>query len=97
MSTVGCKLTANDDVLEATSNCAVPFGIEGSFVASLEPFDTLRIGYKCLCRLLRVVPVSFGKLVAGHAKLTTLTNGNDVSLGIDNLGASVGQNLSDGG
>lgn len=94
---VGVKLTTNNDVLEATGDSAVPFGVKGSFVTSLQPFDTLGIGYKCLCRLLRIMPVSLGKLVAGHAKLTTLTNGNDVSLCIDNFRASVGQNLSDGG
>lgn len=93
----GLKLTTNNDVLEATGDSAVPFGVKGSFVTSLQPFDTLGIGYKCLCRLLRIMPVSLGKLVAGHAKLTTLTNGNDVSLCIDNFRASVGQNLPDGG
>jgi hypothetical protein len=91
------ELTTNDDIFEATGDGAVPFGVKGSFVTSLQPFDTLGVGYECLCRLLRVIPVSLGELVAGHAKLATLTNGNDVSLGIDNLRASVGQNLSDGG
>lgn len=93
----GFKLTANDDVFEATSDSAVPFGVKGSLVASLEPFDTLGIGYECLCRLFRVMPVSLGELVASHAKLTTLTDGNNISLCIDDLRASVWQNLSDGG
>lgn len=93
----GFELTANNDVFEATSDSAVPFGVKGSLVASLEPFDTLGIGYECFCRLFRVMPVSLGELVAGHAKLTTLTDGNNISLRIDDLRASVGQNLSDGG
>jgi hypothetical protein len=38
--------------------------------------------------------ISLGELVAGHAKLATLTNGNDVPMGIDNLRASVGQELN---
>ena len=80
------EITSDDDVLKATSDGAVALLIEGGFVASLEPFDTLGIGNECFGGLLGVLPVSFGELVTSHAELASLAYRNDVALRINDFG-----------
>lgn len=91
------KLTADDDILESASDCAVAVLVERGFVTSLQPSDALGIGDKGLGRLLWIIPVALGELIPCHTEFTSLANGNNVSLGINNLGPGVGQNLSDRG
>jgi hypothetical protein len=79
-------ITADDDILEATSDGAIALIIKGSFVAGLEPFDSFGIGNERFCGLLGVLPVPLGKLVPSHAKLASLAHRNDIALRINDLG-----------
>lgn len=90
-------LTSDDDILEATSNSTIAVLVERSFIARLQPGDTLGIRYQGLGRLLWVMPISLGELVSGNTELAALANGNDITLGIDNLRARMGKDLADGG
>lgn len=91
------KLTPDNDVLESASDCAVTVLVERGFVTSLQPSDTFGIGDKGLGCLLWVVPVTLGELIPCHIEFTSLSNRNNVALGINNLGPGVRQNLSDRG
>lgn len=89
------NLTADNNVFESSCDCAVALLVEGGFVACLQPQGSIGIGHEGLGGLFGVVPVAFGKLVAGHEKLSSLSNGDNVALGVDDLRASVWKNLAD--
>lgn len=90
-------LTPDDNILESAGNCAVAVLVEDGLVAGMEPQDTLLVAYHALVRLFWVIPVAALQLIAGHAQLTTLANGQNSAVTVHDLRVGVGQNRADGG
>lgn len=89
--------TSDDNVLESSGNCTVPFGCKQCLIAGLQPDQAVVVGNKCLACFLRVVPVSLGQLVSCHAKFAALADWRCVAFGIDDLGLSVGHDFTHSG
>lgn len=83
------KRTAYDDVLESAGDRATALWIEEGLVAGLEPRGARLVGDERFGRLFGIVPVAFGKLVAGNAELAALTHGNNVTVCVDDFGSCV--------
>lgn len=88
------KLTSDDDILEPPGNCAVPLRRKQGLVARLQPSHAVLVYQHRIAGLVRVVPVSLGDLVSGHAKFTSLTHWNYIPLGVDNFSLGMGHHLA---
>ena len=91
------EITSDDNVLEAACNCTIALLVEGGLVACFEPCCTLCICDERLGRLFWIIPVALGELISCDAKFSSLADGNNISLGINDLGARVRQDLAHSG
>lgn len=72
--------TSNDDILEPPRDGAPTLRIKACLVSRAQPGHAVLVRDQRFGRLFWILPVSLCQLVAGHAELAALANGDDVSL-----------------